>query len=73
MIKWKGIVKVQKCLITKNELVLIYSKTGEIEWSGPIESKLNRWFKEGEHKFFAYAELRNTKIHLIHKVVWQNW
>lgn len=71
-LNWEGIVKVQRSLNDKGAMVLIYSEDRSIWFSGPT-GKTARWFKQGEEKFFARAELRGTIINLRCKAGWQEW
>ncbi len=78
-VKWRGVVKVQRSLFPSGaeQTILIYSRDESVHFQGPIDAAITGWFgKSGDqdqHKFFAFAELRGTIVHLIRKVDWRDW
>jgi hypothetical protein len=74
-VTWEGIVKVQRSLFSTKPgtQVRINNQTHSVIWTGPIDPDLIDWFETDEHKFYAYAELRDTLIHIVRRVEPQAW
>jgi hypothetical protein len=71
---WRGIVKVQRNLNPPaGTFVSIRSEDMTIYLQDDITDQLRKWFRTGEHKFYAEAELTGTLINLIRKVPEQDW
>lgn len=66
------IVKVQRSLNAGKNRVLIYDEAHNVLFEGELTKALSLWFGRAV-KFFAEAELRDTKLHLLHKVPYQDW
>lgn len=74
-LKWAGTIKVQRELTTgsENRTVLITSQDRSLFYQGPMDPALLKWFRQGEPKFYAHAELRGTLIHIQRKVAPEDW
>lgn len=69
------IVKVQRELTTGHEdqTVCICNETRTVYLIAPMTPDLLGWFKRGELKFYAHAELIGTVVNLLRKAQAHEW
>jgi hypothetical protein len=67
------IVKIQRSQPpSKPGLVLVYDQSGIHCWSGPINSRVDKWMRERQ-KVFAHAHIDCGEIVIDREAPWQSW